>query len=227
VNVGLALAALALRLVRRSAVVPGVLLGATLYVLTGRAGFAVLVAFFVFGTAVTRWGFERKAARGTAEEQGGRRGGSHVIANGLAAFLVAVAARFFPQRPDLWAVAYVASFAAALSDTASSEIGPLASGAPFDLRTGRRVPAGTPGAVSAAGTAAGAAAAVALSLLASALGLLTVPAAAAAAAGGFGGNLCESLLVAFRGRRSPGHQWLNTANTAVGAAIAVALAALL
>jgi len=223
INAALALSALALRLVRRSAVVPGIALGAALYLLAGRAGFAVLLGFFVLGTAVTRWGYARKAARGVAEASGGRRGGSHVVANGAVALAAAALARVFPQAGALWAVAYVAAFATALSDTTSSEIGPLSAASPLSLRTGRCVAPGTPGAVSAAGTAAGAAAAAAMAALGWAVGLVDVPGAAAVTVGGFAGNLLESAVTAWSGRRAPGHGLLNAANTLIGALLSVAI----
>ena len=67
-----------------SAVVIGVAITAGL----GLPGLAVMVAFFVIGTAATRLGYRVKAARGIAQEKGGARGWRNAWANGgVPAFL--------------------------------------------------------------------------------------------------------------------------------------------
>lgn len=234
--VGLGLLAWALRFVRRSAVLTGIPLGVLVMLLGGLGSFCVLLGFFLLGTSLTRLGYSVKESRGVAEEQGGRRGASHVAANcgiGLLLLLtrgLLAATGHWPagaggfEPIPFWA-AYVGSFATAASDTASSEIGQLWGRRTVILPSLRPVPVGTEGAVSVEGLAAGLAASAALAGLAAALRLVDAPTAIAVALAGFLGNLLESL-AGSGGRRLLPHGWLNFANTAAGAALAALGAAL-
>jgi uncharacterized protein (TIGR00297 family) len=231
IPLAIGLAAWSLRAVRRSAFLAGVPLGIAVMRLGGLSGFAVLFAFFLLGTLLTRLGYAVKEARGVAEAMGGRRGASHIAANcGTGLFLlmirgVAVSLGISPAgEAALWA-AFAGSFAAAASDTSSSEIGQLLGRHPVSLRTLRRVPVGTEGAVSLEGLLAGLAAAILLGGLAFALRLVDGPGWVAVALAGFLGNVLESLTGSW-GRRALPHGWLNFANTAVGAALAAAGSAL-
>lgn len=227
--VALALAAWILRLVRRSAVLAGAPLGVLVLALGGIGAFAVLVGFFLLGTALTRFGFASKDARGVAEGSGGRRGASHVAANCGMGFLLLLARAVMgpsglsPEGAGLFWAAYIGSFATAASDTASSEIGQWLGKHPISLRSFRTVPIGTEGAVSMEGLAGGLAAAAVLALLGRALGLVDWCGFAAVVFGGFLGNVIESLAGTW-GRKALPHGWLNFTNTAVGAALAAACA---
>ena len=86
--VALSLVALLLGWVRRSALVAGIPLGALVLWLGGLGGFLILVGFFLLGTTLTRLGYGAKEAKGVAEEQGGRRGSAHVVANCTSGLLV-------------------------------------------------------------------------------------------------------------------------------------------
>jgi uncharacterized protein (TIGR00297 family) len=225
------LGAWSLRAVRRSAFLAGVPLGVAVMRLGGISGFAILFAFFLLGSMLTRLGYAVKEARGVAEAMGGRRGASHIAANcGMGLLLlvlrsIVVAGRISPAgEAALWA-GFAGSFAAAASDTSSSEIGQLLGHHPVSLRTLRRVPVGTEGAVSLEGLLAGLAAAILIGGLAFALRLVDGPGWVAVALAGFLGNVLESLTGSW-GRRALPHGWLNFANTAVGAALAAAGAAL-
>ncbi|MCI0658187.1 MAG: DUF92 domain-containing protein, partial [Acidobacteria bacterium] len=91
----------------------------------------------------------------------------HALANcSVPAYLAFLAGSSPPEaRVGLW-LAFVASLATAACDTLGSEVGPLGSGQPFLVTRLRRVPAGTPGAVSLLGTAAGAMGALLVALVA-------------------------------------------------------------
>ena len=223
--VGLGALAWALRWVRRSAFLAGVPFGMLVLWLGGLAGFLILTAFFLWGTAVTRLGYSAKAAKGVAEAQGGRRGGSHVLANcGTGLLVLAIRAGLVRSGLDpaaevaLWA-AYSGSFAAAASDTSSSEIGQLYGRRTISLRTLRAVPVGTEGAVSLEGLMGGLLAAFVMGAVAWGVGLLGPGGALAVTAGGFLGNVLESLAGTW-GRRALPHGGLNFANTVVGAVLA-------
>lgn len=234
VTLALGLLALALRTVRLSGFVGGVVLGTLIYLGAGRQGFAVLLGFFLLGTLVTRLGYATKASRGVAEERGGRRGVSHALANGLTGLLLAGVmglgrALGWDGPETLLKMAYTAAFATAAADTTSSEIGGLWGRHPISLRSLRPVPVGTEGAVSLEGTSAGSAAALLLGLLGWGIGWF--------GRGGFGavlvvalaatmGNLGESLAASWGFKRKGHHQLLNFLNTVTGAALAFLLGAL-
>lgn len=224
--------AFGLRWVRRSGALVGIPLGAVVLWLGGLGGFMALLAFFLVGTGLTRFGYARKEADGVAEEAGGRRGASHAVANCGVALLLLLARAAWPQvlTPNgefafFW-VAYVGSFAAAASDTASSELGQLYGRHPISPRTLRSVPIGTPGAVSLEGLLAGLLAAAVLAATGASLGMYSFGLLPAVAAGGFLGNFLESLAGAL-GRKLLPHGGLNFANTAVGAGASYWIARLL
>lgn len=223
----LGLAAWGMRVVRRSAFLAGAPLGMVVLRLGGLAAFGVLVGFFLLGTLLTRLGYAVKEARGVAEDMGGRRGARNVVANCGAGMLL-LAARALLVRlgaspaveAAIWA-AFAGSFAAAVSDTASSEVGQLLGRHPVSPRTLRPVPVGTEGAVSMEGLMAGLAASALIGWLAFGLRLVDAPGGVAVAWAGFLGNVLESLAGSW-GRRALPHGWLNFANTVAGAALAAA-----
>lgn len=220
----LAVASVALRLVRPSAAPGGVLVGTLIYLGGGPGGFALLVAFFAAGVALTKLGYAKKAARGLAEPNEGRRGSAHALANGGVATLLAVAALVFPAFRPLAVVGMAGALAAALADTTGSEIGQLHGRRPVSPLTFRPVPPGTEGAVSREGTLASLAAASAIALLGLVLGLYGVRGTVAVAIGGVAGSLLESVAGSGGLTRRVGHMALNVGNTAVGAAVAIVLA---
>lgn len=218
VNVPLALLALRAGTVRPSGVVGGLLVGLAIFLGGGWTWFLVLLTFFVLGSGLTKLGYGRKAARGLAEANQGRRGWQHAVANAGVGSAAAVA-WFLTGWPPL-AAAFVASFATAIFDTAGSEIGGLYGRTPISLRTWRVVPPGTEGAVSLEGTLGALAAAAVVAGVGLAAGVLgPVPAALALLAAVLGG-LYESLVA---GKLPLGHMALNFTNTLVGAVLAAIL----
>lgn len=225
---GFGLLAFLLRWVRRSGLIAGVPLGVLVLRLGGVAGFGILAAFFLLGTLLTRLGYARKAAAGVAEEAGGRRGASHALANCGTGLLVLIGHALLGDGslpPTLWA-AYVGAFAAAASDTSSSEIGQLYGKHPISPRTLRPVPVGTEGAVSTEGTLGGIGAAAVLAGVGGAFGVLSLHGILAVTVGGFLGNFLESLAGTW-GRKLLPHGLLNFANTVVGAIASAGLLAAL
>jgi len=156
VNALLAMAGYVARTVDLSGLIGGFILGAVILLFGGWQLYVVLLAFFVIGTAATRLGYRRKAAKGLAQEQGGRRGFAHAFANaGMAALLVTAASMLGGSYVlPLW-MAAAASLATAAADTTASEIGQLAGRTTYLPLSFRRVEPGTEGAISAEGTIAG------------------------------------------------------------------------
>ena len=204
--------------------VVGAVIGMAVYVGAGPAGWALLFASFLVAAASTRLGLKRKSVLGIAEPRGGRRGPGNAIANtGLAAFAALLAA-LSPHREGALLV-MVAALAAGASDTVASEIGKAWGRRTYLFPTFARVRPGTSGAVSLEGTGAGIVAALALAALALALGLVGRDAlwrvTAAATAGAF---VESSLGATLEPTGTLDNDMLNFINTAVSAALALALA---
>jgi uncharacterized protein (TIGR00297 family) len=224
-NAVIAVLAWALGSIDAGGAVSAVIIGT---VITGSLGlpfFAVMVAFFVVGSLVTRVGYRKKAALGIAQERGGARGLRHAWANGgVPAFLALMAALAPPQLRDLLVLAYAASVATAAADTCSSEIGKAFGRRTFLITSFRPVAPGTEGAISLEGTLGGLVGACLVSGTGAALGAYGWTAAALVAAAGLLGSLAESVIgVAAERRGWMGNDLLNATNTAIGALIAVLL----
>ena len=157
-----------------------------------------LVAWFVTASALSRWGRLVKAQRtGVVTEKGVARDAGQVVAKGGVFAVLALASLLAPAS-DSWApVAGAAALAAAGSDTAATEVGTLWGGTPLSLRTGRRAPPGTSGAVSLAGTIGMVVCAVWFAGLAAAVGLIAPSEAALVAAAGVSGALADTLMGAW------------------------------
>ena len=209
-----------------SAVVIGVAITAGL----GLPGLAVMVAFFVIGTAATKLGYRVKAARGIAQEKGGARGWRNAWANGGVPALLAVLGGAAAARPGaedvalLLTVAYAAAVATAAADTCSSEVGKAYGRRTFLITTLRPVAPGTEGAVSLEGTAAGMGGGAIVGAVGAAVGLYAWPLAVIVAVAGLLGSLAESVMGTMAERKGwMGNDLLNAFNTAAGAGIGMGL----
>jgi uncharacterized protein (TIGR00297 family) len=214
------------RLLSRSGAVAGFFIGLLIYGSLGWRGWAVLLAYFLGGSAATKFRFGRKVALGAAEANGGRRRWQQAWANAGAGVACALAALYCDHHGGLgyqaeafrWA--YVGSFAAALSDTLSSEFGLLANKAPRLITTGEAVEPGTDGGITLAGTLMGILGAALLSLLARSISLTPVRATLPLLLAGLFGNLLDSWLGATLQRRGILHNdSVNFINTLGGAAL--------
>ncbi len=121
-------------------------------VLAGWPFFGLLILFVVASTLATRYGFEEKRRKNVHEGTHGERGVSNVLAHIVVpAGLVLVSAydpAGFPSSS--LAVVFASALAFGAADTFASEFGVL-SGQARSILTGRKVPAGTNGGVSAIG----------------------------------------------------------------------------
>jgi uncharacterized protein (TIGR00297 family) len=208
-----------------SGVAAGLLVGVVIAVFTGLAGFGVLGVFFVLGAVTTRLGYRWKAARGIAQEKGGARGAVHALANcAVPAYLAFLAASVPEPLASALKVAFVASLATAACDTLGSEVGPLGGRDPFLVTRLRRVPAGTPGAVSMLGTLAGAGGALLVGAAGAVGGLIAPAAVGIVVAAALTGAFLESFLAA---TLEPGgwigSETINFINTLAGGLAAVGL----
>lgn len=234
INAVVALATYFGKAISRSGAIGGFIVGFLIYLSTDWRGYVVLLAFFILGTLVTKVKYQDKAEKGIAQEDEGRRGAKHAVANCAASLLLGLAAWWAlasgaQGAAALLMVGFAGAFATALSDTSSSEIG-QAYGKTTVLLTGfRRVPPGTEGAVSLEGTAAGVVASLIIALIAMAVGVVAGWAGVLAVViAAFIGNTLESLIGSTI-ERLPfvTNEVTNFLNTVIGAAAAIGLYALL
>ncbi len=218
-------AALAWRL--RSIDVPGaisaVVIGTTITTALGLRGLAVMVAFFVVGSTVTRVGYRIKAQRGIAQEKGGARGWRNAWANGgVPAFLALMAGLAGAGDRELLTFAYAAAVATAAADTCSSEIGKAYGRRTFLVTTLSPVAPGTEGAVSLEGTLGGLVGGLVVAGAGWLVGLFPPGAALVIGCIGLVGSLAESVIGTVAERRGwMGNDLLNALNTAIGGALAL------
>jgi uncharacterized protein (TIGR00297 family) len=202
-----------------------VLLGTAITAGLGLPGLAVMVTFFVAGTASTWLGYGRKRERGIAQERGGARGWRSAWANGAVPATLALLALLAAREDRLmWVVAYAASVATAAADTCSSEIGKAYGRRTVLVTTFEPVSPGVEGGVSLAGTMAGVCAAALVGAVGVWAGLYGWPAAVLVGLAGLAGSLAESVLGRLAiPRGGIGDHTLNAINTALGAALAAVL----
>jgi uncharacterized protein (TIGR00297 family) len=225
INGALVCACMLLNLLSPSGCLAAFLIGASVWLCLDWRGWLVLLAFFLGGTAATKFRFGAKRDLGVAQENSGRRRWSHAWANAGAGVLCAAFSLYFAGRADrlhreAWVWAYVACFAAALSDTLSSEFGQLAGKPPRLITTGKVVAVGTDGGITLAGTLMGLLGAALLSVMGRLIGLTPVRATLPILVAGLSGNLLDSYLGATlqrSGRMT--NEAVNFANTCGGAAL--------
>lgn len=222
VNLTLALVAVGLKTASRSGAAMGFALGWLVYLGYGWKSFLILFTFFVLGSAATRLGYARKAARGLGERRGGARSWREALANVSAGSFFSILA-ISTRHQEAFLVALVASFAEAAGDTVSSEIGEWLARRTYLLTTFRLVPAGEEGGVSLQGSAAGLAASALIVALGLALRLTSPGGAAVALAAALVGNLFDSVLGATLERRGlVTNGVVNFAGTSLAGALALA-----
>jgi uncharacterized protein (TIGR00297 family) len=147
VATGLALGAWRAGALAHSGVVAAAAVGSAVLIGTGWWGGAILLAFFIGSTAVSRLLPDPAAAAG--EAKGGARDAWQVLANGGAPALGALLGIVDP-RAGLWALTI--GLAAAAADTWATAIGATSPTPPRDLLSLRRVAPGTSGGVTWRGT---------------------------------------------------------------------------
>jgi uncharacterized protein (TIGR00297 family) len=222
INVVPAILALLFRWISPRGVLLACLLGTVILLGLGLIAYLTICAFLLLGSLVTRLGLKMKTEQGLAEPNRGRRGVVNVISNGAVPCIIGLFGLWL--HDSVMMIAYVAAVATAAFDTVATEIGQWLGRTTVNPASFRRVPAGTPGAISLEGTLAGFVAAVAICavpFLTSALPLAGVIVLLASATAG---ALSESLIASWsKPKFVYAGEVLNFYNTLVGATIAAGL----
>jgi uncharacterized protein (TIGR00297 family) len=171
----------------RSGAIAAFVVGAIVFGAGGWPGAALLLAFFIPSSLLSRIGKSRKRAIGEGIEPEPRNGWQ-VLANGAVAAVCALAGLHEGSRV---AAAFAGAFAAASADTWGTEIGILSGRAPVSLLTLRGVAPGRSGGVTPLGLIASIAGAFLVAGVAALLGLASLW---IVTAGGVAGALLDSLL---------------------------------
>jgi uncharacterized protein (TIGR00297 family) len=161
--------------------------GAIVFGALGWPGAAVLFAFFLPSTLLSRFGAARKRALRELAKQG-PRDAWQVLANGATASLAAI---FVLHGGLRFACAFAGAFAAASADTWGTEIGTLSRRPPVSALTLRPVAPGMSGGITPLGTLATLGGALCVALVA---GLAGVAPVAPVVLGGVLGAAADSLL---------------------------------
>ena len=194
-----------------------------LYAALGWLGIFLIGGFFVLGTAASLWKFRKKAQWGVAEARNARRGWRNVVGNAGTAAVLALLVLAGLGSAELGSMLIAASFAAALSDTWSSELGNVYGTRFYEVLTGKPGERGRDGVISWEGSLAGVAGSVLVAVL---YGLFRGWGSAVVIIGvaGILGNLTDSLLGATLERSGRlGNHSVNFWSTLAAALIALGL----
>ncbi|MGB3492658.1 MAG: TIGR00297 family protein [Elainellaceae cyanobacterium] len=226
------------KLLTPAGLIHAVCLGVLVWGALGASGYAVIMVYFLVGSAVTRVGMAEKEAAGIAEKRSGARGPENVWGSALVAALCAVgillvrwqifSGAAVSMLETALMLGYVASLSTKLSDTCASEVGKAYGKSTFLITTFKPVPAGTEGAVSLEGTLAGVVGSLAIALIGWGVGMIDLLGIGLCAIAAFVATNLESVIGATLQDR---FDWLtnevvNIINTLIGALVAIALYAL-
>lgn len=174
-----------------SGLLSAALVGIILIIFADIRWFLVVLAFFILGSASTRFKYEYKQRIGVEQDHGGARGYLNVFANGSVA--AAAAVLWGVTSSPVFLALFVGSVATAAGDTMASEIG-VTGGDPIMITSLAKVPAGTNGGVTWIGEAVAVLGALVVSLLSFFLGIIDIPAAIMCVLAGFIGTNIDSLV---------------------------------
>jgi uncharacterized protein (TIGR00297 family) len=149
------------------------IIGTLIFGYGGLAWYVVLLAFFLSSSALTRFGYSSKAAKGVGELRAGARGIWQTIGQGGIAAIIAAAALFFRNNPTMMAVGFASALAEANADTWAVELGVLSKRNPkLITRLSKEVSPGTSGGISIIGELSAVAGSVLIALVGGPLGIL-------------------------------------------------------
>jgi uncharacterized protein (TIGR00297 family) len=200
--------------------ITGLIVGLLIYEGTGLTGFSMLCLFFIAGSWATGWHKDEKNINEATQP----RTAWQVLANGGVAAVLAIMAFLKPDLSPLLLVMMAGSFASAMADTLSSELGMIYGKRFFNIITFKKDQRGLDGVISIEGTLIGIAGAFAMAVVFwlytdwdKGLFIITVA--------GVLGNLVDSVLGAVLERKKLiGNNAVNFLNTLTGALVCYMLA---
>jgi len=203
----------------RIAAITGSIAGVCIYVGAGLSGLLLLAVFFIGGTLATKWKMEKKAAIGTAEINKGRRTAGQVLANAGFAAALGLSGWQSPDKVRMIQVMIAGSFAAAMADTLSSELGMVYGKRFFNILTLKKDTCGLDGVISFEGTLIGVIGAILIATIYSITAGWSINFYWIILAG-FTGNLADSILgAALERRKFITNNMVNFLNTLAGAMV--------
>jgi len=158
------------RALSASGVIGAIITGGILFGVGGFSGAALLLAFFMSSSALSRFKETQKESLAEKFSKGSQRDLGQALANGGVAALCIVG--FALTRQPAWWAAAAAALAAANADTWATELGVLSKTPPRLITTGAMVEVGASGGVSLFGTLAALAGSLLIGLTAFAAALL-------------------------------------------------------
>ncbi len=148
-----------------SGAVAAALTGGLIFGLGGWGWAALLLAFFISSSGLSKAFSQRKAGVNEKFSKGSRRDWGQVLANGGLGALLAVAHALFPGQAWPW-WAFAGAMAAVNADTWATELGVLSTQPPRRINTGKLVERGASGGITLLGTLASLAGAALIGLIA-------------------------------------------------------------
>jgi uncharacterized protein (TIGR00297 family) len=151
---GLGAISIKLRVVDFSGCLAAAIVGLAIWIFSNWSWFLVILVFFLVSAVFTKFKYERKRKLGAAQEKGGARAWTNVIANGgLAGFLAVmegVCLFFLPMGYfDIFFAGFIGVVATAAADTLATEVGLLNPHPPrLITNLSKKVAPGTSGGVS-------------------------------------------------------------------------------
>lgn len=136
-----------LKLLTRGGMYAALIVGTVVTVFAGLTWLSLLLAFHLAAATLTRFRYETKLKRGTAESKGGARSWTNVFANGGVAAFFAVFE--WVLGGGIFFGGFLGALSSAASDTLATEVGTLYPGEPrLITKLTRKVKVGTSGALS-------------------------------------------------------------------------------
>lgn len=187
----LSLIALEVKIADESGLMSATLIGTITILFTNLQFFAILLSFYLVGSAITKYKYSLKESLGIAEPGGGARGFSNVFGNSLAPLFFAM--NYGVTGNQIFASAFVASVATALGDTMASEVGKTAKNV-YLITNFKKVKPGTNGGISLIGEISALLGCIFITILSLALGIIPLECSAIIIASAFLAIHVDSLL---------------------------------
>ena len=199
------------------------ILGTILWGCLSWQGWISVVFYLLFGSIVTKVGYEFKKDRGIAEKRGGRRGAENVWGSAATGLFFAMMSKLNLANLVFYKIGFAASFAAKLADTFGSEIGKRFGGDTYLITSFKKVERGTEGGISLEGTAASIVGAIFMSLIMFVLSIISTKYQfVIVVISGFLATITESFIGAkFQDKYKLSNELVNSIQTSISSIIAI------